>query len=349
MCFTFFDSTTKNQRQSYPELRLKQSIPTLPNRNTKKVFSIRTYGILLSISFIVSIFAHFSNSAFAKSLPGRDVQIEKSVWKPIQNTNTSAEIRCYSQDQLIYEGKSIGVIKRDLVSKNFLFQDRKTGKTIEVPGNCVISYDAVVPTPTVYPSLLIVGIPVLYSTISLDTKCNDVSCAKIDQDSYEGEGNSSIGPNSDIPKGFHLMYHAKSEGSWGIGYGINIFSTPVKLKGDVAVDLEHYLVEFSLLNNIYPGSGLEIIWGSSIGAGGVRISCTDCSGNNYGSGYSLSLLRFGFLFDRSFGVALSHNVYYGIANHERDQARTDGAGNEKVSYQTEWIGQQLLLSMFASF
>lgn len=48
-------------------------------------------------------------------------------------------ISCYSGGKLIYEGTSTGKVLSEEASDGYYFEDKKTGKLMEVSGNCVIT------------------------------------------------------------------------------------------------------------------------------------------------------------------------------------------------------------------
>jgi hypothetical protein len=52
----------------------------------------------------------------------------------------SADVRCWSGGQLIYEGESTGKVESELDSDGYFFRDKKTNEFMEVSGNCVINY-----------------------------------------------------------------------------------------------------------------------------------------------------------------------------------------------------------------
>jgi len=51
-----------------------------------------------------------------------------------------AEIKCYSGAKLIYQGESTGKISSEESSDGYSFIEKKTGKLVEVSGNCIIRY-----------------------------------------------------------------------------------------------------------------------------------------------------------------------------------------------------------------
>lgn len=53
----------------------------------------------------------------------------------------NAKVECYSGGKLIYSGISTGKVNSELDSDGYLFVDKKTGKYMEVSGECVITYD----------------------------------------------------------------------------------------------------------------------------------------------------------------------------------------------------------------
>ena len=52
-----------------------------------------------------------------------------------------AIIECYSGEKLIYSGKSTGKVQSESNSDGYYFRDEKSGKLMEVSGNCVITYE----------------------------------------------------------------------------------------------------------------------------------------------------------------------------------------------------------------
>ena len=53
---------------------------------------------------------------------------------------SSAEIKCYSGGIVIYDGESTGKVRSEENSDGYYFVDKATGATMEVSGNCVITY-----------------------------------------------------------------------------------------------------------------------------------------------------------------------------------------------------------------
>ena len=53
----------------------------------------------------------------------------------------SASVECWSGGQLIYKGTSSGKVQSEANSDGYYFVDAETDKTMEVSGNCVITYD----------------------------------------------------------------------------------------------------------------------------------------------------------------------------------------------------------------
>lgn len=53
---------------------------------------------------------------------------------------SSAKVKCYSGDKIIYEGGSTGVIESPTNSDGYQFMEQESGKLVEVSGNCVIKY-----------------------------------------------------------------------------------------------------------------------------------------------------------------------------------------------------------------
>ena len=56
-------------------------------------------------------------------------------------TGKGADIKCYSGDKLIYEGRSTGKVSSEAQSDGYFFRDAKDNQLKEVSGNCIISYD----------------------------------------------------------------------------------------------------------------------------------------------------------------------------------------------------------------
>lgn len=52
-----------------------------------------------------------------------------------------AWVECYSGDRLVYSGFSSGKVISEQGSDGYFFQDKKTGKAIEVSGTCVFYYN----------------------------------------------------------------------------------------------------------------------------------------------------------------------------------------------------------------
>lgn len=61
-------------------------------------------------------------------------------WSKLKSYGGRAEIECYSGTKLIYQGTSTGKINSSEQSDGYYFRDDKTGKLMEVSGNCVIRY-----------------------------------------------------------------------------------------------------------------------------------------------------------------------------------------------------------------
>ncbi len=51
----------------------------------------------------------------------------------------SADIKCYSGDTLIYQGRSKGMVQGN--APQHIFTDAATGKRTVITGNCVIDYN----------------------------------------------------------------------------------------------------------------------------------------------------------------------------------------------------------------
>lgn len=59
----------------------------------------------------------------------------------ISSLGDSALVKCYSGTAVIYEGLSTGKVSSEENSDGYYFRDKKTGKMMEVSGNCIIIYD----------------------------------------------------------------------------------------------------------------------------------------------------------------------------------------------------------------
>ena len=53
----------------------------------------------------------------------------------------SAKVECWSGDTKIFDGLSSGKVSSERDSDGYFFKDSKTGKFMEVSGNCVITYN----------------------------------------------------------------------------------------------------------------------------------------------------------------------------------------------------------------
>lgn len=53
----------------------------------------------------------------------------------------NAKVECWSGGELIYSGLSSGKVSSESYSDGYNFIDSKTGKYMEVSGNCVITYN----------------------------------------------------------------------------------------------------------------------------------------------------------------------------------------------------------------
>jgi len=51
-----------------------------------------------------------------------------------------ATVKCYSAAEVIYDGKSTGVVTSPEGSDGYRFMDADTRQLVEVSGNCVITY-----------------------------------------------------------------------------------------------------------------------------------------------------------------------------------------------------------------
>lgn len=51
-----------------------------------------------------------------------------------------ASVKCWSATEVIFEGRSTGVVTSPEGSDGYRFMDAATGKLVEVSGNCVINY-----------------------------------------------------------------------------------------------------------------------------------------------------------------------------------------------------------------
>ena len=78
----------------------------------------------------------FTMIAATLVLTACDAQIGK-----IASLGENAKVECWSGGQLIYDGKSTGKVLSESRSDGYFFKDEKTGKFMEVSGNCVITYD----------------------------------------------------------------------------------------------------------------------------------------------------------------------------------------------------------------
>ena len=62
-------------------------------------------------------------------------------WGKFTALGNPASVLCYSGGKLIYSGKSTGKVVSEASSDGYFFRDAKSGKVMEVSGNCVITYD----------------------------------------------------------------------------------------------------------------------------------------------------------------------------------------------------------------
>ena len=51
-----------------------------------------------------------------------------------------ASVKCWSASEVIFDGRSTGVVTSPEGSDGYRFMDAATGKLVEVSGNCVINY-----------------------------------------------------------------------------------------------------------------------------------------------------------------------------------------------------------------
>jgi hypothetical protein len=51
---------------------------------------------------------------------------------------SSQEITCYSGDQIIYHGYSTGKVSAESGGSGHFFEEKGTGKLVEILGNCII-------------------------------------------------------------------------------------------------------------------------------------------------------------------------------------------------------------------
>ena len=58
----------------------------------------------------------------------------------LSNIGNSANIECYSGGKLIYKGTSTGKVSNEENSDGYFFKEEKTGRLLEVSGNCIIEY-----------------------------------------------------------------------------------------------------------------------------------------------------------------------------------------------------------------
>lgn len=56
---------------------------------------------------------------------------------------SSANIKCYSGNKLIYDGVSTGKVSNASESDGYYFIDKADGKLKEVSGNCIIEYQSI--------------------------------------------------------------------------------------------------------------------------------------------------------------------------------------------------------------
>ncbi len=56
----------------------------------------------------------------------------------LRSYGSSRTIECYSGSKLIYSGASTGKISSEAQSDGYFFQEKGSGKLMEVSGNCII-------------------------------------------------------------------------------------------------------------------------------------------------------------------------------------------------------------------
>ena len=60
-------------------------------------------------------------------------------WDKNTSLGSGREIVCYSGGTIIYQGMSSGMILSEEASDGYFFRDSKTGKFVEVSGDCVLT------------------------------------------------------------------------------------------------------------------------------------------------------------------------------------------------------------------
>lgn len=58
----------------------------------------------------------------------------------LQAWSSSAEIKCYSGDKLIFDGKSTGKVQNAAHSDGYEFMDASDKRLTQVSGNCIVKY-----------------------------------------------------------------------------------------------------------------------------------------------------------------------------------------------------------------
>lgn len=56
-------------------------------------------------------------------------------------SNNSASVTCLSAGELLFRGKTVGKPISETSSDGYYFKDAKTGKFIEISGDCIFTYD----------------------------------------------------------------------------------------------------------------------------------------------------------------------------------------------------------------
>ena len=82
-------------------------------------------------------FVIFALSATIASLAG----CTDAMQGKIKALGNPARIECYSGGVLIYDGRSTGKVVSEKNSDGYFFVDAEDGRTREVSGNCVVTYD----------------------------------------------------------------------------------------------------------------------------------------------------------------------------------------------------------------
>lgn len=62
-------------------------------------------------------------------------------WGKLTAYGDNANVQCYSGGTLIFDSVSTGKVISEANSDGYYFKDKKTGKMMEVSGDCIITYD----------------------------------------------------------------------------------------------------------------------------------------------------------------------------------------------------------------